>query len=131
MKLLDFPLLTDENIDPDLVAHLRHIGFDVFDIKESGMQASADDAIIRLGNQTGRVILTEDRDFCRIIFTQNPEFTGVIYFRPGSFFSAYHIATMEGLLKINPDIEPPFFITAERLNNKLRVKVRNALPGPS
>jgi predicted nuclease of predicted toxin-antitoxin system len=131
MKLLDFPLLTDENIDPDLVAYLRLVGFDVLDIKESGMQATADDSIIRLGNQTGRVVLTEDRDFCRIIFTQNPEFTGVVYFRPGSFFSAYHIATMEGLLKINPDLEPPFFITAERLNNKLRVKVRNALPGPS
>jgi len=32
---------------------------------------------------------------------------------------------------IDPDLEPPFFITAERLNNKLRIKVRNALPGPS
>ncbi|MCB9281658.1 MAG: DUF5615 family PIN-like protein [Lewinellaceae bacterium] len=49
-----------------------------------------DTEIIRLGNQTERVILTEDRDFCQIIFTQNHEFTGVIYLRPGSFFSAFH-----------------------------------------
>ncbi|MFN0014440.1 MAG: DUF5615 family PIN-like protein [Saprospiraceae bacterium] len=131
MKIFDFALITDENIDPDVVAHLRRFGFDVLDIKESGLQASADEEIIRIGNQTGRVIITEDRDFCRIIFTQNPEFTGVVYFRPGSFFSAYHLATLEGLLESNPDLEPPFFITAERQINKLRIRVRNAMPGPS
>jgi len=71
MKIFDFNLLTDENIDPHVVAHLRRFGFDVLDIKESGLQASTDEEIIRIGNQTGRVIVTEDRDFCRIIFTQN------------------------------------------------------------
>ncbi|MCK6693107.1 MAG: DUF5615 family PIN-like protein [Thermoanaerobaculia bacterium] len=131
MKINEFPLLTNENIDPDLVTYLRSKGFDVFDIKESGMQASTDEEIIRLGNQTGRVIITEDRDFCQIIFTQNPEFTGVVYFRPGSFFSAYHIATIDGLLALNPDVQPPFFITAEKQKNKIRLKVRNAMPGPS
>ena len=131
MKLRDFPLLTDENIDPDIRVLLRENGFDVLDIKESGLQASTDIEIIRLGNQEGRVIMTEDRDFCQIIFTQNPEFTGVIYFRPGSFFSAYHVVTLESLLLADPDVEPPFFITAEKQKNKIRIKVRNALPGPS
>lgn len=131
MKINDFPLLTDENIDPELVAYLKGKDFDVLDIKEAGLQSSTDEEIIRLGNQTGRVIITEDRDFCQIIFIRNPEFTGVIYLRPGSFFSAYHIATFDGLLAVNPDLEPPFFITAERQKNKIRVKVRNAMPGPS
>lgn len=36
MKLNDFPLLTDENIDPNVVAYLRQRKFDVFDIKEAG-----------------------------------------------------------------------------------------------
>lgn len=131
MKINEFRLLTDENIDPELVTHLRIKGFDVLDIKEAGLQSSTDDKIIRLGNQTSRVIVTEDRDFCRIIFTQNPEFTGVIYFRPGSFFSAYHIDTIEALLATNPELTSPFFITAERQKSKVRIRIRNAMPGPT
>lgn len=38
MKLRDFPLLTDENLDADVVAHLRQMGFDVLDVVESGLQ---------------------------------------------------------------------------------------------
>lgn len=131
MKISDFPLLTDENIDPDLVVHLRKKGFDVLDIKEAGMQSATDDEIIRLGNQTGRVIITEDRDFCRIIFTHNPEFTGVIYFRPGSFFSAFHVDTFDALLAANLELVKPFFVTAERQKKTVRIRVRNAMPGPT
>ncbi len=36
MNLRRFPLLTDENVDPDVVAGLRHLGFDVLDVVESG-----------------------------------------------------------------------------------------------
>jgi hypothetical protein len=39
VKLRDFPLLTDENLDPEVVAHLRQLGFDVVDVVESGRQA--------------------------------------------------------------------------------------------
>ncbi|HMQ64584.1 MAG TPA: DUF5615 family PIN-like protein, partial [Flavilitoribacter sp.] len=91
----------------------------------------ADTEIIQLGSKMERVIPTEDRDFCQIIFTQNHEFTGVIYLRPGSFFSEFHFSTIEGLLAADPDLHPPFFITAERQKNKIRIKVRNAMPGPS
>ena len=36
MKLRDFGLLTDENLDPDVVAFLRRQGFDVSDVCEDG-----------------------------------------------------------------------------------------------
>jgi len=36
-------VLTDENIDPDVVVFLRKNGFDVFDIKEEGLQATSDE----------------------------------------------------------------------------------------
>ena len=42
MKLRDFPLLTDENLDPNVVAHLRQVGFDVLDVIEAGLQGSKD-----------------------------------------------------------------------------------------
>ncbi|MCB0611393.1 MAG: DUF5615 family PIN-like protein [Lewinellaceae bacterium] len=40
MKLNEFQLLTDENINPDLVEYLRKHGFNVLDIKESGRQGA-------------------------------------------------------------------------------------------
>jgi hypothetical protein len=40
LKLRDFPLLTDENLDADVVAHLRQLGFDVLDVVQSGLQGA-------------------------------------------------------------------------------------------
>ena len=41
MKLRDFGLLTDENLDPDVVAFLRRQGFDVSDVCENVRAALA------------------------------------------------------------------------------------------
>lgn len=131
MNLRDFPLLTDENIDPDVIIFLRSAGFDVLDIKESGMQGTDDEEIVKIASAQGRVIITEDSDFCDIIFVQKPDFTGVVHLRPGSFFVAYHVQTISSLLKADPHIEPPFFISAINKGGWVRIKVRNALPGPS
>lgn len=53
MKLRDFGLLTDENLDPDVVAFLRRQGFDVSDVCEDGLQGSTDVALLqRAGRPT-------------------------------------------------------------------------------
>ena len=129
MKLHEFPLLTDENIDPDVVAFLRQNGFDVVDIKEAGLQASSDIDIIKIAHSAGRVIITEDYDFCHIVFVQNPDFVGVVHFKPGSFFSGYHVETIRALINADLDVDLPFFISAENKNKKVRIRVRNAVPG--
>jgi hypothetical protein len=46
VRLRDFPLLTDENIQPTVVAHLRSEGCDVLDVREGGL-IGADDAARR------------------------------------------------------------------------------------
>ena len=38
MRLREFPLLTDENIDPEVVAYLRKSGFDVEDVRQHSME---------------------------------------------------------------------------------------------
>lgn len=38
MTIREFQFLTDENIDEEVVDFLRGEGFDVFDIKEEGLQ---------------------------------------------------------------------------------------------
>ncbi len=50
MKLRGFPLLIDENLDPDVVAHLRQLGFDVLDVVEGGLQGSTDVGLLQLAS---------------------------------------------------------------------------------
>ncbi len=56
MKLRDFPLLTDENLDADVVSHLRQLGFDVLDVVGSGLPGAADVDLLRQATAEGRVV---------------------------------------------------------------------------
>ena len=47
-KINDFKILTDENIHPDLVAYLRHKGFDVLDVKERGWFGKKDSDLLKI-----------------------------------------------------------------------------------
>ena len=58
MKLREFPLLTDENVDPEVVAGLRRLGFDVFDVVdvvEGGRAGASDVDLPRWATSQGRV----------------------------------------------------------------------------
>ena len=46
MKALDFPLLADENILPDVVAFLRKAGLDVKSVVEQGLFGSPDTDVL-------------------------------------------------------------------------------------
>lgn len=124
MKLRDFPLLTDENLDPDVVAHLRQIGFDVLDVVESGLQGSTDVHLMRLATSQGRLIVTHDADFGTLAILQNEPVVGIIYLRPGHIDPQFTIATIEAVLKLDPDVSPPFILVAKRSGNRVTVRVR-------
>lgn len=55
-------LVADENIPPVMIAALREIPVDVLSIKETH-SGSRDEDIIQIARNTGRIILTEDKDF--------------------------------------------------------------------
>jgi len=48
MNLHSFQLLTDENVDEEVLIFLRSQNLDVFDIKESGLFRMKDQAILSL-----------------------------------------------------------------------------------
>ncbi len=131
MKLHDFLLLTAENIDPGVVDFFRQHGFDVWDVKASGFQGSSDEDLVEKAFLENRVIVTEDNDFGEIVFKKRRDFIGVIHLKPGSFFLQFHVQTLSAIVKADPDIDPPFFLSAENKNGRVRIRVRNALPGPS
>ena len=63
MHPLDFPLLADENIHPDVVRFLREQhGADICSVSEEGLAGQDDTTLLRCACQENRVVLTHDSD---------------------------------------------------------------------
>lgn len=122
MELKDFPVLSDENIQSEVVSYLRNEGFEVKYVNEEGLEGEPDQKLLEISKAENRVIITHDSDFGRLIFTQKIDFVGVIYLRPGHFDPYFTINTWKTLLKAGLSLKPPFIIVAE--NNGERVKIR-------
>lgn len=61
MTLHEFKLLTDENIDNEVLIFLRDEDFDVFDIKEERLFSISDRNILEFAYQNQRVVISQDR----------------------------------------------------------------------
>ena len=72
--------MADESCDFAVVRALREAGHDVLYISETDPGAE-DDAVVARAHAEGRVVLTEDRDFGRLVFAASRPATGVVYLR--------------------------------------------------
>lgn len=129
MKLNDFALLTDENIDAQVVTFLRLVGFKVCDVKEDGLVGSEDSALLRLALAENRVVLTHDSDFGTLAIAQEEPFIGIIYLRPGHIKPELTLGTIQTLLEQDPDLEPPFIVVAVRTGESVRLRIRQTEKG--
>lgn len=124
MKLRDFGLLTDENIDADVVAHLRARGFNVRDVVEEGIQGSTDGDLLRIAVADKRLIVTHDTDFGTLGVHDKHPVVGVILLRPGHIDPQFTIGTIDAMLADDPDIIPPVIVVAKRLAKLVTIRVR-------
>jgi len=123
-KINKLKLLTDENIQPEVVEFLRKNNFDVVDIRELNYFGKPDDFIFKFANKEKRVIITHDRDFGRLLFSKTFQFSGVIYLRPGHFDSKVSIQSLKVLMEQNILINFPFIITIENNLQKVKIRIR-------
>ena len=124
MKLREFSLLTDENIDPDVVVGLRRLGFDVLDVVESGGAGASDVDLLRWAMSQGRVVITHDADFGTLAILQNEPLIGLVFLRPGHIDPHFTMATIDALLNADPDVMPPFIVVAKRTGARVTIRVR-------
>jgi predicted nuclease of predicted toxin-antitoxin system len=82
LKALDFPVLADENIHPEVISLLREEGIDVESVTEQGRYGISDTQVLQQATETGRVVLTHDSDFGGLAL-MGAAFIGIIYIRPG------------------------------------------------
>jgi len=73
-------ILADENIDRPIVVWLREQGHDVVEATTAAPEA-ADAALIAMSRREGRVLMTFDRDICRLIQSESAPHPGVVYLR--------------------------------------------------
>ena len=124
MKLSDFGLLTDENIDENIVSFLRNQSFSVKDVKEEHLVGSEDVTLLRLAVKENRIIVTHDGDFGTLTIAAGEPYVGLLYLRPGHFKPEFTIDTVQALLAEDMEVAPPFIIVAARNGRKFRFRIR-------
>ncbi|MCC6299538.1 MAG: DUF5615 family PIN-like protein [Anaerolineales bacterium] len=123
MKALEFPLLADENIHPDVIAYLRKEGLDVVSISEQGKFGVSDTQVLREATEVGRVVLTHDRDFGGMAVL-GVSFTGIVYLRPGHIQTSFTIKTLQAIRDNSPEVMQPFILVADHAGDTVKIRVR-------
>ena len=124
MRPLDFPLLSDENIHPEVVSYLRQQECDVRSIVEDGLSGQSDRTVLRTAHADGRVILTHDSDFGTLVITQDEPFVGIIYLRPGHIRAEFTIQTLRTIDAQSLDVQSPFIIVVEQKDQTVQIRTR-------
>lgn len=84
MNRPEIRFLADESCDFAVVRALRSEGYDVVAVSESTSQSVDSDLIVQSAVEK-RILLTEDKDFGRLVFVDGLESAGVILIRfPGN-----------------------------------------------
>lgn len=123
MKALDFPLLADENVHPDVIDFLRKAGLDVESVSEQGQFGLPDIQVLQQATRAGRAVLTHDSDFGGLAL-MGAQFIGIIYIRPGHIRADFTVKTLEVIRDNAPEVMPPFILVAERTGDTVKIRVR-------
>ena len=127
MTPLDFPLLTDENIAPDVVTGLRARGLDLRTAWDEQVIGRPDVEILERASAQGRVVVTHYLAFGRTAI-RGASFVRIIYLRPGHISAEFVLEIVDALRASTVDVQPPFIAVAERQQTTVRVRVRTAPP---
>jgi len=124
MKPLEFPLLTDENIHPEVVDGLRTAGKNVRTVLEENLVGATDVVVLRRAFEQGRVVVTHDGDFGTLVERDNQPHIGIVHLRPGHISPAFVLEMISAIERTAAIVDPPFIVVAERRSDVVRVRVR-------
>lgn len=124
MKLRELAYLADENFDPGVIAHLRGAGWDIQSASELGLLGRSDAEVLSAAHRGDRALLTHDGDFGGLAVVGREPVVGIIYIRPGHISSAFTIATLDALIRRDPDVRPPFILVARRKDDDVTIRIR-------
>lgn len=88
----DIRFLLDANMPRSSAELMRSLGFDVEDVRDIGMMAASDRAIIQHALKTKRIVVTRDTDFGEML--RYPLHPGAIILRLPFKFKSHEINTI-------------------------------------
>ena len=124
MKLAEYPFLADENIHPEVIAHLRDNGFDLLSVVEAGLIGSSDEKVLQFAFEAGRIVLTHDSDFGTLALAYQQPIVGILYVRPGHIQPAFTIDSLAAILDRTYEITPPFIVVGTRQGQRVHIRAR-------
>lgn len=77
-------LLLDMNLPPSLRGALEKSGYATAHVRDLGLHAASDEALVVLARQRGEVIVTNDLDFTRILAVEGATSPSLLLFRVGN-----------------------------------------------
>lgn len=114
--------LADENVDREIVERLRTDGHDVAWVAEmdSGL---TDDDVLAAANESGRVVVTADKDFGELVFRQRRASAGVLLVRLAGAAPAEKAETVSRAVSAHlAELRGAFAVVSSR-----RVRVRRPI----
>lgn len=121
MRLFDFKLLTDENVSPRVVTFLRDKGFDILDVKESGMNGTSDQKLLDLAFKEQRFVVTHDSDFGTLAINNQQPCYGVLYLRLTVPAATNVIKALAVLITMNPELSSGSLVVIDE--SRIRVRL--------
>ncbi|MFP4686908.1 MAG: DUF5615 family PIN-like protein [bacterium] len=115
--MLEF--LIDESCDAIIVRQLRDAGYDVLYVAEDSA-GLPDEKVAQKAFKTGRILLTEDRDFGHYVFASSGRQVGVIYLRYPFFLKKKIAARVSQLINSKKENLKSKFVVVQP--GKIRIR---------
>lgn len=98
-------------VTPQAVAHLEAAGHDAVHVSSVGLASAADVAVLERARAEGRVVVTADLDYPRLIALQKADSPGIILFRGGSYSDRQMLALLDRVLAQAKELDIEHSIT--------------------
>lgn len=113
-------LLLDQDVYAMTARHLKDEGHDVGTAAELGLAQAIDETLLRVAQETDRILITRDRDFGTLVFVQGLR-GGVLYLRLlPSTINAVHRELDRVLRKYSEEELKRAFVVVEPHGHRIR-----------
>ena len=114
-------------LSPAVVRWLAARGHDAVHASQVGLERATDVEILKRARDGGRVVVTADLDYPRLLALSGEEGPGVILFRGGNYGEQEVVERLATALAIIPEVElPRCFVVIEKTRIRRRYLPLNA-----